>query len=197
MSYDFEKICELIPKKRMAHTLGVEKAALELTKRHFPTLDESEVRAAALLHDVTKYYSADEHIKLCEGEGINLSGSERRTNKVLHQITGSIIARRLGMSEAVCNAIRYHTTGRRNMSDIEKVILFADYIEENRDYDGLLEIRKNYAKLLEKGDAKALDKAIVFALDTTIKEVIGRGDVIHLDTIEARNYLIENIKGTD
>lgn len=193
MAYDYEKLLALVPERRLAHTLGVEKAALELKERHFPTLSEDDVRAAAILHDVTKYYSVEEHIALLENEGVKLKESEMRSKRVLHQISGSVIARQLGMSDSVVNAIRYHTTGRKKMSDIEKVILFADYIEENRDYEGLVEIRENYETLLASGDVDALDKAIVFALDTTIKEVIMRGEVIHPDTIEARNYLIENI----
>ncbi len=193
MSYDLEKLRALVPSRRLAHTLGVEKAAVVLMERHFPTLSENEVRAAAILHDVTKYYSVDEHIALCESEGEKLRRSERKNKRVLHQITGSVVARQMGMSDNVCRAIRYHTTGRKKMSDIEKIILFADYIEENRDYEGLVEIRENYETLLASGDVDALDKAIVFALDTTIKEVISRGEVIHPDTIDARNYLIENI----
>lgn len=193
MAYDFEKLIALVPSRRLAHTLGVEKAALELRERHFPSLCEDDVRAAAILHDVTKYYTVDEHIAFCDAEGVVLNASEKRSKRVLHQISGASTARKLGMSDSVVNAIRYHTTGRQNMSDIEKVILFADYIEENRDYDGLLEIRENYEALLAAKDVNALDKAIVFALDTTIKEVIMRGEVIHPDTIEARNYIIENI----
>lgn len=193
MAYDYEKLLGLVPERRLAHTLGVEKAAIELKERHFPTLSEDDVRAAAILHDVTKYYSVEEHLALLESEGVKLKKAEKRSKRVLHQISGSVIARQLGMGDSVVNAIRYHTTGRKKMSDIEKLILFADYIEENRDYEGLLEIRDNYASLIDAGDDFALDKAIVFALDTTIKEVISRGEVIHPDTIEARNYLIENI----
>lgn len=193
MKYDREYLLSLVPERRLAHTLGVEKAAMMLRERHFPALCEDDVRAAAILHDVTKYYSVDEHSELLKNEGVKLKSSEKRSKRVLHQISGAVIAKRQGMSEAVINAIRYHTTGRKKMSDIEKVILFADYIEENRDYDGLLEIREFYSSLIEANDSFSLDKAIVFALDTTIKEVISRGEVLHPDTIEARNYLIENI----
>lgn len=192
MHEETSSLFELIPKRRLLHTQGVEKAAMELRDRHFPELSEDEVRKAAILHDITKYYSLEEHLELCEKNGVVLRDNEKNSKRVLHQITGAIRAKQLGMSDAVCDAIRYHTTGRKNMSPLEKVLLFADYIEENRDYDSLDEIRECYRKALDTDELTALDVAIVFALGSTIKEVVDRGEMLHPDTVDARNYIIEN-----
>ncbi|MPN04623.1 hypothetical protein SDC9_151868 [bioreactor metagenome] len=83
----------------------------------------------------------------------------------------------------IFNAIAYHTTGRRNMTMLEKMIYLADYIEPLRKYPGVSEIRE-----LTYND---INKAVLRSFDNTIKYVIDRGQMIHPNTIEGRNYLIK------
>ena len=175
---------------REKHISGVVSAAEMIRSEVFPHVSKEDVYTAAFYHDCTKN---EEQISLLKEYCIEPTDDLLRSPAVMHAFTGAERLKREGKNESVVNAVRYHTTGRPNMTEIEKIIFIADYIEENRDYEGLLEIRDNYASLIEAGDDFAFDKAIVFALDTTIKEVISRGEVIHPDTIEARNYLIENI----
>ncbi|WP_237722304.1 bis(5'-nucleosyl)-tetraphosphatase (symmetrical) YqeK [Keratinibaculum paraultunense] len=82
----------------------------------------------------------------------------------------------------VLNAIRYHTTGRENMSLLEKIVYVADIIEPGRKFEGVDTIRQ-----LAYED---IDKCLLYALDRTIVFVISKGKLIHLDTIKARNQLI-------
>ena len=103
---------------------------------------------------------------------------------ILHGLVGSIIAREvMGIKdEDILSAIRYHTTGRKNMSILEKIIYIADYIEPLRKFNGVEELRS-----LSKMN---LDEAVIQSLENTIKYVISQNGLLHTDTIDARNYLL-------
>ena len=192
--YDFEKMLAAIPGKRVKHTLGTRDTALMLAARHFPELDKSEVEAAAILHDVTKALTVEEHKKLCESYGITLDENALLAPRVYHQMTGAAVAKHeFGLSDDAANAIRYHTTGRANMSPMELVLLFADYIEPNRTYDGCEQLQGYYEQLYAANDAFALEKAIVKAFSMTIIEILDREEFIHPDILFARNDLIKKI----
>ena len=192
--YNIEAMLAAVPPKRLSHTMGVRETALMLAKRHFPMLDKNEVEAAAILHDITKYLSREEHLRLCEDWGVTLSDDEKRSPRVLHQLTGAETAKRsFGVSETVYSAIRCHTTGKENMKPLEVILLFADYIEPNRHYEGCEELRYFYEELYSEGNRFALEKAVIKALGMTIIEVVGRGEFMHPDIINARNSLILKI----
>ena len=84
----------------------------------------------------------------------------------------------------IINAVRYHTTGRENMTILEKVILMADMIEEGRDFPGV-----DYLRELSFGGQ--LNKALIDSFNNTIKFVIENDQLIHLRSISARNYLMQ------
>lgn len=189
--YNIKAMLEAVPVKRLAHTMGVRDTALRLAKRHFPSLENDEVEAAAILHDITKYLTREEHLRLCEDWNITLNENEKRSSRVLHQITGAESAKRsFGVSDAVYSAIRCHTTGKANMLPLELILLFADYIEPNRHYEGCEEIRDYYEALFAVGDPYSLEKAVIKALGMTINEVVERGEFMNPDIINARNSLI-------
>ena len=85
----------------------------------------------------------------------------------------------------ILNAIKYHTTGRENMTLFDKIIFIADYIEPSRNFQGIEEVRKMAYE--------DLDKSIIMAMDKTINFLIDNQILIHTRTVEARNYLIINI----
>jgi len=85
----------------------------------------------------------------------------------------------------ILSAIEYHTYGKKNMTKLEKIIYLADLIEEGRDYPGVEELRA----LAERD----LDRAVLKALDNSIIHVIAKGGLIHPNTIEARNYIINKL----
>ena len=88
--------------------------------------------------------------------------------------------------EEIIEAIRYHTTGKENMNNLEKIVYMADLIEENRIYPGVEELR-------ELAYNKQMDKALLKSFDNTIKLVIERNQIIHPRTIEARNYILKQL----
>ena len=169
--------------RRLTHTLGVEKAALTIAARHFPALREEEVSAAALLHDCTKKLSMEEQLALCEQYGIALDELERKNLKLLHAKTGAAIARDLfGVSDEIYWAIYWHTTGKADMTKLEKVIYLADYIEPSRDFPGVEKLRRAVHTDLEHG--------LLMALEDSIEEMRQRGNPVHPNTVEARDYLL-------
>ena len=183
-----------LSEKRFKHTLGVAEAARELASVHFPSLDLKSVELAALMHDFTKEYPVERHLELCSLFGIELSEEDIINHKLLHGKTAALIARdSFGLSDEICSAVYWHTTGRPAMSPFETVIYLADYIEEFRDDPGCIRLREYYKKCMEKERDKsvALLKTLVRSFDTTIKHLISEERTICETTISARNYYLK------
>ena len=107
---------------------------------------------------------------------------EQETLKLLHAKTGAAIAENVfGTDSEVTNAIRWHTTGRAGMTLLEKIIYLADYIEPNRDFPGLAELRRTCYEDLDAG--------LLLGMEMTIKEMEERGNPVHRATLEARDAL--------
>ncbi|HPE95718.1 MAG TPA: bis(5'-nucleosyl)-tetraphosphatase (symmetrical) YqeK [Bacillota bacterium] len=189
--YDFDRMYSYVPQKRLIHTMGTEKSCIVLAQRHYPSLDINTVRCAAILHDITKYYTLEEHLCVCAKFGVVPDEASAKSAKLMHPISGSLLAAKYGAPAEACDAIRWHTTGKANMNAFEKTLMFADYIEPSRDYDGVEAIRDRYFGFLSLNDPYSLEKALVFALNATIMEVIEREDTIHPQSINARNDLID------
>ena len=188
--YDFEKFYTYVPRKRIVHTMGTERSCIVISERHYPGIDADELRCAAILHDITKYHTYEEHVAICREHEVELGNTEKRSYRVLHQLTGSLLAADYGASPEACAAIRCHTTGKADMNALEKPLMFADYIEPSRSYDGVAELRSYYYRLCDLNDPFAVEKSLAFAIGLTITEVLDRGDIIHPDSINARNFLI-------
>ncbi|MBE6647888.1 MAG: HD domain-containing protein [Ruminococcaceae bacterium] len=179
--------------KRFKHTLGTEKAALELARLHHPDLDVEKVAFSALLHDMTKEYSVEQHIAAAEKFGVSFSDVDILSPKLLHSKTASLISRfELKLPDDVCDAILYHTTGRIAMTPLEEVLYFADYIEENRVDDECVSLRESYKSFLNQFDPRvALDKSLVLSFDRTIGNLMKKSHIIDKNTVEARNYYLK------
>ena len=138
-----EKVKLRMSEKRFSHTLGVERCAKKLGELIMPQR-VSELRAAAILHDITKRLPLDAQLPLCEKYGIVIDEMERESSQLLHAKTGAALARGLfGVSCAVHDAIFWHTTAKADMTLLEQVIYLADYIEPTRrDFDGLEDLRQ-------------------------------------------------------
>lgn len=125
----------------------------------------------------------EEQLALCEQYGIALDELERKNLKLLHAKTGAAIARDLfGVSDEIYWAIYWHTTGKADMTKLEKVIYLADYIEPSRDFPGVEKLRRAVHADLEHG--------LLMALEDSIEEMRQRGNPVHPNTVEARDYLL-------
>ena len=134
-------VTALVDPKRVAHILGCRDTAVALAKRW--GVDETDAARAGLLHDITKALDGPLQLTLCHGYGKVLDDFSRRYPKTLHALTGSLVAQRIfGENEAVVSAIECHTTGKAAMNMLEKIIYVADYMEPNRDFPGVEELRR-------------------------------------------------------
>lgn len=171
----------MIRAKRIAHVRGTEEEAVRLARRW--GANEEHARRAAILHDCTKYLDLEEQLALCEQYHVALDDMERKAVKLLHSKTGAALARFVfGEPEEVWQAIYWHTTGKADMTLLEKVLYIADYMEPTRDFEGVEKLRK-----LAYTD---LDAAVLLGAEMSVEEMAGRGSPIHPNTLAARDFLI-------
>ena len=130
--------------KRFEHTLGVEFTAAALAMRYGCSVTDAQT--AGLLHDCAKCLSDEKRVRICERNGIPMSDVERRNPFLLHAKVGAYLAREkygIRSQPEILDAISYHTTGRENMSLLDKIIFVADYIEPGRRHaPNLPEVRR-------------------------------------------------------
>ncbi|MBF7097219.1 bis(5'-nucleosyl)-tetraphosphatase (symmetrical) YqeK [Alkalibacter mobilis] len=181
------KVKEMISHKRYVHTLGVVESAIDLADRY--GCDIEKTRIAALCHDCAKNLTREELLEKSERYGLDLDEIVFYETQLMHGPVGSAIAKfELGIDdEEIISAISHHTTGKKEMGLLEKIIYLSDFIEPGRDYTGVEELRK-----LSMVD---LDRALIMAFDNTIRYVLSLNSVLHPNTIEARNNLIMKIGG--
>lgn len=122
----------ILTPSRFEHTISVSFICTALAMRYEYDLDKAEL--AGLLHDCAKHYGDEEIIKKCRKQDILLTDDELRAPVVLHAKYGAWLAEhKYGIKdEEVINAIRWHTTGKPEMSLLEKIVFTADYIEPRR-----------------------------------------------------------------
>jgi len=164
-------------KARYRHTVGVMETAKRLAVVH--GVDPEAAQVAALIHDVAKEQSSHQikaMLKLKYETDI-LQYDER----LWHGVMGAIVAADvLGiLNKDVVSAVRFHTTGRPGMSELEKVLFVSDYIEPNRASPGCVKVRELYQ---ETGD-----------LDRAVYEILTHHSIAHPDIEAARSYYKEKV----
>lgn len=171
--------------KRIPHVVGCCETAQKLAKTY--GADETDAARAGILHDVTKSLGAHGQRLLCERYGIELTQSERENPKLLHAKTGAAVAKHIfGENDAVCDAIYWHTTGRADMKLLEKIIYIADYMEPNRDFEGV--------ELLRSLVWNDLDAALLEGFRMSLDLLKRRGKVIDPNSLQAWEYLAKERK---
>ena len=129
-------VVSLLKPNRVAHVLGCRDTAMELAKRW--GADVTDAGRAGLLHDITKALDGPLQLTLCQEYGKILGEFSKHNTKTLHSLTGSLVAERIfGENQAVVDAICSHTTGKPDMTTLEKILYVADYMEPNRDFPGV------------------------------------------------------------
>ena len=178
----------MIRAKRIAHVQGTEEEAVRLAQRW--GADEEKARRGAILHDCTKYLTMEEQLQLCRKYGIVLDDLEQQAVKLLHAKTGACVARDVyGVSDDVYEAIFWHTTGKADMTLLEKILYIADYMEPNRDFPGVERLRT-----LAYQD---LDQAVLAGCEMSIQEMKDRGLPVHPNTVRARDWLRSKSSGKE
>jgi predicted HD superfamily hydrolase involved in NAD metabolism len=164
-----------LPQKRWEHVLGVMETAVILAERFGANPVKADLAAIPQLEQVV----IEQDI---QGDLL------RYDRQLLHAHVGAYVAEaEYGIGDLeILDAIRYHTSGREQMTILDKVVCLADYMEPGRDFPGVDEIRK-LAEI-------SLDHALIAGFDSTITYLVSKNKLIYPLTIIARNSLIEHIQ---
>jgi len=175
--YDYVKV--MLSKGRFIHTLGVVSVAKKLAIIN--SVSEETAEIAALCHDIAKNLSQEEMKSLIITNNVILSEDEKNTFQLWHGILGPLVTKKaLNIeNEEILGAIRWHTTGKENMTKLEKIIYIADMIEPSRTFEGVEKTREVTLNNLDEG--------VLLGLTQTINFLLLKGDPIDLNTIKARN----------
>lgn len=192
-----KNVTELLSPKRFYHTAEVEKMIARMCALYCPE-ETLRMRAAALLHDVTKELDTEEQIKLCVAYGLPVTDADRFAPKTFHARTA---AAKIAYDypdfndPVIVGAVRWHTTGHAGMTLTEKLLYLADYIDESRKFENCVILRRYFwgadpEKLDEASRAALLRKTLILSYDMTMRELLDEHKPIAADTVEAMNELL-------
>lgn len=197
-----EKISSAMSEKRFAHTAAVEIMAERIGKIYAP--DKVDVlRAAGLLHDITKEYSTEKQLQICREFGIITTKQDILTPKTLHARTAALLIPMLYpefADDEVISAVRWHTTGNADMSLLEKIVYLADYIDDSRKFEDCVKLRHIFwdacpEKMNETERNVHLTKTLVVSFNMTVSGLVADNAPIADDTFMARNALLLSLCG--
>lgn len=175
-----------LPPKRFKHSLGVYETALKMAEHY--GMPQEKVAFAALLHDCGREVPTDKQVEKAEELGMEVDYVERRQPILLHAKMGAYFAEhKYGITDPeILEAIRLHSTGAPDMTELDMIVYLADLIEPGRDFDGVEKLRKVCFENLEKAMVKSYANTIEYLLDNKL--------LIHPDCIFGYNQLIVKLK---
>lgn len=174
---------ENLNEERYIHSLGTAECAKELAEKY--KMDTEKAYTAGLLHDCAKCFSNEKLLEIIKNN-LEVEETEMLNYKTLHAPVSAHYAKeKFGVEDSeILSAIRWHTLGKLEMSDFEKIIFLADKIEPNTRDKEYSEKIKNYLK-----EDNGLNKALLKCYKETIKSLVKRDLKICLLTIEIYNKL--------
>ena len=192
-----EQIKGSMSPKRFAHTAAVEEMVARLCALYCPEYT-MQLRAAALLHDLTKELAPEEQEALCEEYGIPVDEGQRLSPKTYHAKTAAArIAREFAAfaDPIIIDAVRWHTTGHAGMTLTEKLLYLADYIDESRTFPTCVLLRRYFfgaepELMTEEERERHLRATLLLSYEHTLKDLLAEGAPIDADTTLARNELL-------
>lgn len=175
----YEDVKKLVSEKRFKHSEGVVQRALEYAQIY--GADENEVKLSAIAHDIAKELPKDKIISYAKEIGVNLDKIEKINLNLPHAKLGAQICKtKYEFTDDMANAVKYHTTGRENMSLLEKIIYLADATEPGRTYFDL----QYYVDLIKKD----IDRGLFEVTKWNIENIVSKGGIVHLDTVRCYNF---------
>ena len=192
-----EQVSSGMSEKRFYHTAEVEKMAARLGALYAPEKIPM-LRAAALLHDITKEYSTDRHLLICAQKELTVSRRDLYAPKTFHARTAAALIPDLYPAfaeEELISCVRWHTTGRAGMTLCEQLVYLADYIDQSRTFSDCVRLRNFFFDAKpEEMDPQArlshLRDTLILSFDMTIRALLDEGVPVSDDSFEARNELI-------
>jgi len=164
---------------------------------------KNDLLISAILHDITKPFDREiGQLTLAESLDLPLSEQDKESPKTVHAITGAALARKCypdQVNDEVYECIRWHCTGKANMSLPEMLLYLADYIEPTREFDDCITVRNFFIQLTDEGEDPymAVVRAMLLSFDITIKQLIDGGECVHPNSLSARNFLLNIVKKRD
>lgn len=164
---------------RFEHTLGVMYTCAALAMRYEYDLEKAML--AGLLHDCAKCMPNAKKLKMAEKHRLEISDLERKNPFMLHAKLGAFLAKKKYdvEDEEILDAIRWHTTGRPEMTLLDKIVYVADYIEPKRDK------APNLSEIRQKAFVD-LDEALLKILEDTLGYLQDSSD--HVDSMTKMTY---------
>ncbi len=184
---DYEKLKEILrerlTEKRYKHSLCVADEAKRLAEKY--GADTEKAYLSGLLHDITKTATEVEQLHFFSQFGIMLDDITKNSEKLWHAVSGAAyIENVLKITDSeIISAVRYHTTAKKGMTTLEKVLYLADFTSADRDYSDVDIMR-------EKVDV-SMECAMEYALCYTINELVEKRSQIHPDTMDAYNEIMK------
>lgn len=183
ISYDnlFKDVKKMLTEQRFTHTIGVVKRAEEYAKIYH--VDVNKVKLTALAHDIAKNLSFEENNEFIKKYNIIFDDIEKTSINLWHSKIGAKLCQeKYHFTDDMVMAISYHTTGRENMSMLEKIIYLADATEEGRKH-----CSKEYVDII-KND---IDKGMVEICKWTINKLLSENVTVHPNTLKCYNYYVK------
>lgn len=177
---------ETLSENRYLHCVSTMKTARKLAKRY--KQEEQIVMLTALAHDIAKEMTEEEFLAYSKENNVKLEKIDILAPAILHaKIGADIVKKKYGFTKEMQEAIYYHTTGRANMTMLDKIVFLADKSEERRQ-------GPDADKLRELIEIEGLEKAILWDIDYySIPRTIEKRRAIHPYSIEARNDIISKL----
>lgn len=178
----YNEVKKILSDNRFKHSESVVKRAVEYAKIY--GVDIEIVKLAAMAHDIAKELTDEEVKKYIVKYNIKLDDIEKINKSLVHAKIGAYICKnKYGFTDDIINAVRYHTTGRENMSMLEKIIYLADATEENRKY-----CPTQYINIIKDN----IDNGMIEVSKWVMNNLLQNNKIIHLDTIRCYNYYANN-----
>ena len=192
-----ERVGAHMSPKRFRHTVEVERMVARLAALYAPE-QTMMLRAAALLHDITKEYSMDRQLLICAEHRLTVSKTDLYAPKTFHARTAAALIPQLYpefADETLLSCVRWHTTGRAGMTLCEQLVYLADYIDLSRTFPDCVTLRNAFfdAKPEAMGrEARLahLRDIMILSFDMTVRGLLEDGVPVSPDTHEVRNELV-------
>lgn len=176
-----DMVRQTLSPKRFQHTMNVKKLAVRMAQHY--GVDTEKAALAAVLHDSAKELPRTELLQIMQDNAIIKKGTQNRPEPVWHGICAAILAKTQWnvQDEEILSAIACHTTGKENMSKLDKILFLADMTSAERDYPGVEELRSL--------EMQNLDKAMIQALKMTISFVEQKNAIADPESAKALAWL--------
>lgn len=181
-----KELQQMLTPARFRHSINTMETCIRLAEKYGADVDKAAI--AGLIHDCAKDVDKDAVLPMCEKYGIIVDEIMRSQPKLLHGDIGAHMAKELfGVDDPqILAAVADHTLGRPGMDVISSIVFIADYIEPGREFEGVGEIRR--------AAEESLEKAIVVGINSTIRHVLRKGQLLHPRSVMTRNWALQKLK---